>query len=607
MDGCTQLEPVHALRRRQARREDVLEPFTRRIERARYAGKNRRSQRRPVIAGNDRRRIIPALFQPFAVKQRPEERTDRIRDRGQYVAHCRNGSFDAFNRAEYLARRFLAKGSRQPRRERRRESCAAFQRRAERRHAVAQLGDHALQSVAVRIRQRSRRAQPDHERVHAGEQRQDLAAVQQQGTRRSRHRADAENGILRAVVQRVELADHIGNALHHAARGRHQPVGQRNRHILRAAFKDRQIALEVVAHRGSHICRRTAAGIHALGHRVQRVGSLLERRQNALERLVAEDRAQRRVALAGGHAAGRLVDIADDSGIRAIASVRIGQRDFGFADSDCAVLGVVLHVAQHRVQRRTTLTALDARVRQHAHRCCGILQGHAESVRSRRGVLHRLAQRLDRRVAVRLRIGKNIGSLARTLRRHAERSHRIGHDIRGFRQIHVGGSRQIQHAGNTGNDLRIVPARQRHVAHRVGSFTGAEFGRRAHLARRIAQRIHLCLRQIQRRHQAVDVRHARVEVHADPQSRLPYVEQLARDVHGQRAPCRFCRRADGTQRVRHAAGGEAGELLARHVDGAVEAGHVQIHVRHDRTRADIHARAHPARLPSAQTKKGLWK
>ena len=60
-------------------------------------------------------------------------------------------------RAEYLARRFLAKGSRQPRRERRRESCAAFQRRAERRHAVAQLGDHALQSVAVRIRQHSRR------------------------------------------------------------------------------------------------------------------------------------------------------------------------------------------------------------------------------------------------------------------------------------------------------------------------------------------------------------------------------------------------------------------------------------------------------------------
>ena len=283
MDGRAQFAPIHALRRRPACREDVLEPFARRVERARYAGKDRRSQRRPVIAGNDRRRVVPALFQPFSVEQRPEERTDCIRDRGQYVTHCRNGSFNAFNRAEYLARRFLAKGSRQPRRERRRESCAAFQRRAERRHAVAQLGNHALQSVAVRIRQRSRRAQPDHERVHAGEQRQHLAAAQQQGTRRSSHRADAENGILRAVVQRVELADQVGNALHHAARGRHQPVGQRNRHILRAAFEDRQIALEVVAHRGSHICRRAAAGIHALGHRVQRVGSLLERRQNTLE------------------------------------------------------------------------------------------------------------------------------------------------------------------------------------------------------------------------------------------------------------------------------------------------------------------------------------
>ena len=446
----------------------------------------------------------------------------------------------------------------------------------------------------MRIRQHSRRTQPDHERVHAGEQRQNLAAVQQQRTRRSRHRADAENGILRAVVQRVELADQVGNALHHAARGRHQPVGQRNRHILRAAFKDRQIALEVVAHRGSHICRRTAAGIHALGHRVQRVGSLLERRQNALERLVAEDRAQRRVALAGGHAAGRLVDIADDRGIRAIASVRIGQRDFGFADSDCAVLGVVLHVAQHRVQRRTTLTALDARVRQHAHRCCGILQGHAESVRSRRGVLHRLAQRLDRRVAVRLRIGKNIGSLARTLRRHAERSHRIGHDIRGFRQIHVGGSRQIQYARNTGNDLRIVPACQRHITHRVGGFAGAEFGRRAHLARRIAQRVHLCLRQIQRRHQAVDVRHARVKLHACLNRRARRRHQWRSNAQRQRSPCRFSRRADGTQRARHTAGGEVGELLARHVDGAVEAGHVQIHVRHDRTRADT--RAHSAHL-----------
>ena len=283
MNGCTQLEPVHALRRRPACREDVLEPFARRVERARYAGKNRRSQRRPVIAGNDRRRVVPALFQPFSVEQRPEERADRIRDRGQHIAHCRNSGLDTFNRAQYIARRFFAESSRQPRRERRRESCAAFQRRAERRHAVAQLGDHALQSVAVRIRQHSRRTQPDHERVHAGEQRQNLAAVQQQRTRRSRHRADAENGILRAVVQRVELADHIGNALHHAARGRHQPVGQRNRHVLRAAFKNRQIALEVVAHRGSHIFCRAAAGIHALGHRVQRVGSLLERRQNTLE------------------------------------------------------------------------------------------------------------------------------------------------------------------------------------------------------------------------------------------------------------------------------------------------------------------------------------
>ena len=367
----------------------------------------------------------------------------------------------------------------------------------------------------MRIRQRSRRAQPNHEQVHAGEQRQHLAAVQQQRTRRSSHRADAENGILRAVVQRVELADQVGNALYHAARGRHQPIRKGNRHLLRAAFKDRQIALEVVAHRGSHIFCRTAAGIHALGHRVQRVGSLLERRQNTLERLVAENRAQRRVALAGGHAAGRFVDIADDSGIRAIASVRIGQRDFGFADGDSAVIGIFLHIAEHRVQRRAALTALDARIRQHAHRRCCILQRHAESVRSRRGVLHRLAQRLDRRVAVRLRIGKNIGSLARTLRRHAERSHRIGHDIRGFRQIHVGSSRQIQHARNTGNDLRIVPACQRHITHRVGSFAGAEFGRRAHLARRIAQRVHLLLRQVQRRHQAVDVRHARIKIHAD--------------------------------------------------------------------------------------------
>ena len=69
-----------------------------------------------------RRRVVPALFQPFSVEQRPEERTDRIRDRVQYVAHCRNSGLDAVNRAEYLARRFLAKGSRQPRRERRRES-----------------------------------------------------------------------------------------------------------------------------------------------------------------------------------------------------------------------------------------------------------------------------------------------------------------------------------------------------------------------------------------------------------------------------------------------------------------------------------------------------
>ena len=594
MDGCSQLEPVHALRRRQACREDILEPFARRVERARYTGKDRRSQRRPVIAGNNRRRVVPALFQSFAVKERPEERADRIRDRGQHVAHRRNGGLDAFNHAEYLARRFLAKGSRQSGRERRREACAAFQRRAESRHAVAQLGDHALQSVAVRIRQRSRRAQPDNERVHAGEQRQHLAAVQQQGTRRRRHRADAENGILRAVVQRIEPADQVGNALHHAACGRHQPVGQRNRHILRAAFKDRQIALEVVAHRGSHVFRRAAAGIHALGHLVQRVGSLLERRQNTLERFVAEDRAQRRVALAGGHFAGRLVDVADDGGIRAIAPVCVGQRDFGFTDGDCAVLGVVLHIAQHGVERRAALTALDARVRQHAHRCRRILQGHAESVRSRRGVFHRLAQSFDRGVAVRLRIGKHVGGFARTVRRHAERSHRIGHDIRGFRQIHVGGSRQIQHARNTGDDLRVIPARQRHIAHRVGSFAGAELGRRAHLARRIAQRVHLCLRQIQRRHQAIDVRHARVKVHADLQGRLPHVEQLARDVHGQRAPCRFRRRANGTQRARYAPGSKAGELLARHVDGAVEAGHVQVHIRHDRTRADVHA--HPAHL-----------
>ena len=446
MDGCTQLEPVHALRRRPACREDVLEPFARCVERARYAGKNRRSQRRPVIAGNDCRRVVPALFQPFAVKQRPEERADRIRDRGQYVTHCRNGSFDAFNRAEYLARRFLAKGSRQPRRERRRESCAAFQRRAERRHAVAQLGDHALQSVAVRIRQCSRRAQPDHERVHAREQRQHLTAVQQQRPRRSSHRADAENGILRAVVQRVEPPDKSGYSLNGLTNSRNKKIMQGNTHRRNAASEFRQITLQIVFCGFRHLFGSTLARIKPLGHFVECIGSLLERRQNALERLVAEDRAQRCVALAGGHAAGRLVDIADDRGIRAIAPVCIGQRDFGFADGDSAVIGIFLHVAQHRVQRRAALTALDACVRQHAHRRSGILQGHAKGVRRRRGVLHRLAQPFDRGVAVGLRIGKHIGGLACTTRRHAERRHRIGHDIRGFRQIHVGGSRQIQHA-----------------------------------------------------------------------------------------------------------------------------------------------------------------
>ena len=336
-----------------------------------------------------------------------------------------------------------------------------------------------------------------HKAERAGQRRKErhqLAADEQHRADRGSHRAKLEDRILNRLRQGVEAADQVGDPLHAAANHRRQEVRQRNTHLFKAAAHFSQIALEIVAHDPGHIAGSSASGIHARRHCIQRVRTLLECGKDALDRLVAKDRHERGVALALGHALRSCGNIADDLRITSITAIAVSQRYTHIADHELSVLGVVLHVAQHGVERRTTLTALDACIGQHAHRRSRILKRHAKGVSCRRSVLHGLAEPLDRRVGVCLCVGEDVSSSRRFLRRHAEWCHGVGDNIRRLRQIHVRRCSQIKHARQTGNNLLVIPSGQRHVAHRVRSLRGRELGCRAHFARRVPQRFHLAFR-----------------------------------------------------------------------------------------------------------------
>ena len=90
-----------------------------------------------------------------------------------------------------------------------------------------------------------------------------------------------------------------------------------------------------------------------------------------------------------------------------------------------------------------------------------------------------------------------------------ERRQRVGHDIRGRRQIFAGGRRQIHDAVNTGDHLAGFPACHGHVVHGVGSFRSGELGLCAHLPGLFPERVKLLPG---RAGHCLDLRHGFIEV-----------------------------------------------------------------------------------------------
>ena len=143
------------------------------------------------------------------------------------------------------------------------------------------------------------------------------------------------------------------------------------------------------------------------------------------------------------------------------------------------------------VQGCASLAALNTCIGHGSQNCGGFLDRVAEGGGGGCTRLVCLAQLDHIRVGVSHSVGHHINKVCGVRGFQAESGQVVGNNVGCLRQVHVGGSSQIQHRADALQHGLGVPACQSHVRQSVRRFTGGELGGCAHLLGLVGQRFQL--------------------------------------------------------------------------------------------------------------------
>ena len=177
----------------------------------------------------------------------------------------------------------------------------------------------------------------------------------------------------------------------------------------------------------------------------------------------------------------------EDAGQALHIAVRIINLHTVFCKGVPALFRVGCKAGEDGVQGRASLAALDTGVGHGSQHSGGFLDRVAEGGGGGCARLVCLAQLDHVRVGVSHGVGHHIDKVRGVRGFQTKGSQIVGNNIGCLRQIHVGGSSQIQHRADALQHRLGVPACQSHVGQSVSRFTSGEFGGRAHFLGLVGQ------------------------------------------------------------------------------------------------------------------------
>ena len=177
----------------------------------------------------------------------------------------------------------------------------------------------------------------------------------------------------------------------------------------------------------------------------------------------------------------------EDAGQALHIAVRIINLHTVFCKGVPALFRVGCKAGEDSVQGRASLAALDTSVGHGSQHSGGFLDRVAEGCSGSCTRLVSLTQLDDIRVGIGHGVGHHVHKVCGVGGFQAKGGQVVGDNIGCLRQIHVGGSSQIQHRADALQHRLGVPACQSHVGQSISRFTSGEFRGCAHFLGLVGQ------------------------------------------------------------------------------------------------------------------------